>query len=160
MMKFFILFISVLFSLNVLAQNIILADGEYIDTTSNLDVKCKDYNMYYYSVGGKYPKSSATVLKDVQSFLVKNNNTYSGSGYITFRFKIDCEGKQMQKVQVLQTDQKYLKHQFDKKLVDELFIFLRTLSQWKIATMEGKAYLYRAFITFKIKNGKVINIIP
>jgi hypothetical protein len=159
-MKFFVLFISVLLSLNAFAQNIILPDGEYMDTTSNHDTKCKDYNNYYYSVGGKYPKSSSTVLKDVQLFLVKKNNIYPGSGYITFRFKIDCEGKQMQKVQVLQTNEKYLKHQFDKKLVDELFVFLRTLSQWKIATMEGKAYLYRAFITFKIKNGKVINIIP
>jgi hypothetical protein len=63
--------------------------------------------------------------------------------------------------QVLQTDEKYSNYHFEKKLVNELFTFLKTLDKWKIAkSKEGYTYSYKAFVTFKIKNGKVINIIP
>jgi len=39
--------------------------------------------------------------------------------------------------------------------------FLKTLDKWRTATTkDGEAYLYKAFLTFKIRNGKVTNIIP
>jgi len=160
-MKLIVLHIFILFSCKAFGQNIILPDGEFMDTTSNHDKACKDYNWYYYQVGGKYPQSSTTLLKEAQQFLLKKNESYSDSGYITFRFKINCEGKMVQKVQVLQTDEKYSSYHFDKNLVNELYTFIKTLDRWKtVKTKEGEPLLYKAFITFKIKNGKVVNIIP
>ena len=132
-----------------------------MDTTTYHNTKCKDYNAYYYQVGGKYPQNSSSLLKEVQISFQNNKEIYLGSGYITFRFIVDCEGKLMQKVQVLQTDEKYKSYHFNKTLVNELFAFLKTLNKWKIAKLKnGETILYRAFITFKIRNGKVINIIP
>lgn len=143
------------------AQNFVLPDGEYMDTVSTQNEKCPKIYGYFYSVGGKYPENSASLLKKVQTFLQEKNENYLNSGYITFRFMIDCEGKPLPKTQILQTDEKYTNYHFNKNLVNELFTFLKTLDKWKIAkSKEGVTYSYKAFLTFKIKNGKVINIIP
>jgi hypothetical protein len=143
------------------AQNFVLPDGEYMDTISIQNEKCPKIYNYFYSVGGKYPKNSASLLKEVQIFLQQKNKNYVNSGYITFRFMIDCEGKLLPKIQVLQTDEKYAAFHFEKDLVNELFAFLKTLDKWRMAkSKEGNTYSYKAFLTFKIKNGKVINIIP
>lgn len=143
------------------AQNFLLPDGEYMDTTSAQSEKCQKIYTYFYGVGGKYPENSASLLKEAQIFLQQKNQNYLNSGYITFRFMIDCEGKLLPKTQVLQTDEKYSNYHFERNLVNELFAFLKTLDKWRIAKSKGGyTYSYKAFLTFKIKNGKVINIIP
>jgi hypothetical protein len=143
------------------AQNFVLPDGEYMDTTSTQNEKCPKQYAYFYSVGGKYPENSTSLLKKVQTFLQQQNENYVNSGYITFRFMIDCEGKRIAKTQLLQTDENYAAFHFEKKLVDELYSFLKTLDKWVSAkSTDGNTYSYKAFLTFKIKNGKVINIIP
>ena len=153
--------IFLLLSSRSFAQNFVLPDGEYMDTVSTQNEKCPKIYGYLYSVGGKYPENSASLLKKVQTFLQEKNENYLNSGYITFRFMVDCEGKLLRKIHVLQTDEKYSPCHFNKNLVNELFTFLKTLNEWKIAkSKEGDTYLYKAFLTFKIKNGKVINIIP
>jgi hypothetical protein len=146
-------------------QNFILPDGEYIDTITAHDTKdtsclISPYN-YYYSFKAKYPENSTSLLNEALIFLQKKNAKYTGSGYITLRFNIDCQGKMMQKVQVLQADEQYKSYHFDKAFVNELYSFLKTLDKWKVAEpWSGKGFSYITFITFKIRNGKVINIIP
>jgi hypothetical protein len=143
------------------AQNFVLPDGEYMDTTYSQNEKCPNGYTYFYSVDGKYPENSASLLQKVQIFLQQKNEHYSNNGYITFRFIIDCNGKPLPKTKVLQTDENYSAIHFEKKLLDELFAFYKTLDKWKTARSKaGINYSYRAFITFKIRNGKVINIIP
>jgi len=143
------------------AQNFVLPDGEFMDTSFIQNEKCPKLFAYFYSVDGKYPENSASLLKKVQTFLQQKNENYANSGYITFRFLIDCEGKPYPKTRVLQTDEQYSNCYFNKNLVNELYAFLKTLDKWKIAkSKDGNTFSYKAFITFKIKNGKVINIIP
>lgn len=160
-MKLIIIFSFLFVTFQAFGQNYILPDGEYMDTTAYKDSVCKDYNLYYYQVGGKYLKSSSTILNELREFLLLKNKIYKGSGYVTFRFKIDCLGNKMKKIQVIQTDEKYKSNHFDKEFVSELYKFLNTLTDWRIAKdPNGKVYPYNAFITYKIKDGKVINIIP
>ena len=160
-MKQAIIFVFLIITLHGHAQNYILPDGEYMDTTTTSDTACKDYIVYYYQVGGKYLESSITVLQKAQVFLQHANEKYNGSGYITFRFRIDCAGKRTKRTQVLQTNEAYKAYHFDKGFINELFLFLNTLTDWKTAPdHHGGSFSYIAFITFKIKDGKVINIIP
>jgi len=160
-MKLFFTLISLFLANQVFGQNFVLPDSEYMDTASNQNKNCKNFNAYFYSVGGKYPENSSSLLKELQTFQQQKPQYFSGSGYITFRFTVDCEGKLMQRIQVLQTDEKYVSTHFDKSMVNELFSFLKTLNNWRIVkTKNGEAFSYKAFITFKIQNGKVINIIP
>lgn len=162
-MKILIISCFLLFACQAFGQNFTLSDGDYMDTTTNASAPCKNYNAYYYEGNGrhKYPEASSTILKDVLSFLKAKSNSYKGNGYITFQFMIDCAGKKMNKTRVLQTDEKYINYHFDKRFVAELYAFLNTMDKWKVfKTRLGEILSYHAFITFKIKNGKVINIIP
>ncbi len=144
------------------SQNIITTEGAFMDTTTNISGNCRvGGNIYYYSVNGKYPKNSASLLADARQFLGGRSNNYSGNGYISFRFTINCEGTMLNKVQVLQTDTLYKNCQFDKALINELYAFIKTLKQWKIAkTKTGISFNYKTFLTFKVNNGEIINIIP
>jgi hypothetical protein len=142
-------------------QNIITREGEYMDTgAASPPIDIAKLNNYY-SVGGKYPKSSSTLLKEAKAFVEKKNYGYDGSGYITFRFVVDTTGAMRSGVRVMQTDEYYQEYHFDKRLVSKLFAWLKTLDQWKISRpLSGAAQPYRAFMTFKIKDGKIINVIP
>lgn len=160
-MKYTFIIIQLLLIGHSYGQVYTLPDGEYMDTTVSYSTTCKDYNVYYYDVGGKYPTSSITLLKEAQTFLQQTNKSFQGSGYITFRFRVDCEGQRTKRTQVLQTDEHYKSYHFNKDFVNELYHFLNTLNDWKTAKdNRGNTFSYIAFITFKVKNGKVINIIP
>lgn len=160
-MRIILLFSILLFNVAAIGQQYILPDGEYMDITVNTDSSCKDENVYYYQVGGKYSKTSATLLAEVQSFLKLKTTVSQGSGYITFQFQIDCAGKRMKRTKLLQTTVDYKAYHFDNAFINELYEYFNTLNDWPIAKgRDGRTYSYKAFITFKIKDGKVINIIP
>ena len=160
-MKQILILVLLLIAFQSNAQKYILPDGEFMDTTITTDTACKDYTIYYYQVGGKYLESSVTILKKVQTYLQHADKVGTGSGYITFRFRIDCTGHRTKRTQLLQTDESYKSYHFNEAFVNELYLFLNTLNNWKAAKdNSGNSFSYIAFITFKIKDGKVINIIP
>ena len=144
------------------SQNIVLPDGEYLDTTTARNPACaKAPFVVYFSVDGKYPRSSATLVEEANLFLRGKNQRYTGSGYITFRFLVDCAGYRQPKTEVLQTDASYQKIHFRKELVNELYAFLKTLTSWRMATLpDGASTNYYTYLTFKISNGKVVAVIP
>ena len=116
---------------------------------------------HYYSVAGKYPRSSETMLQTTRVFLARQHRAYQGSGYVTFRFIIDCEGRRQARVQVLQTDAAYQRYHFRPELVNELYGFLKTLTEWHVAKgPNGQSVNYLAYLSFKITDGKVVTVIP
>jgi hypothetical protein len=160
-MKYILLFVILLHHLPSIGQTFFIKEGKLADTTTDAELDYGSPLPYFYSVNGKYPKSSATLLKEVKAFTKKQSNNYSGSGYITFRFVVDTTGTMREKVKVMQTDDYYRGQHFEKALVNELFAYLQTLSKWPVARVRsGEALQYVTFITFKMKNGKVINIVP
>ena len=160
-MKLLIVLFILFTAFQTSAQTYLLPAGEYMDTTTNKDTTCKDYHLYYYQVGGKYLEASSTILNETKIFLNRQPKNYNGSGYITFRFMINCDGNRLTQTQVFQTDENYKTYHFDTSFINELYSFLNTLRKWKIAKEPaGKVHSYTTFITFKIENGKVVNIIP
>lgn len=143
------------------AQLISLADGQYIDTSGKLPSDCPNkIPAYYYQVGGKYPRSSNTLLEKARSIL--DCKKVSGeSGYLTFQFLVDCSGTIVRRVKVLQTNSLYQEKSFDFEMVNKYYNFLLTLTGWQPGlTRKGTTIPYHAFITFKIKDGTLENIIP
>lgn len=160
-MKYTCLLILLLHSLPSMSQTYLVKEGKLADTITDTSLEYGSPLPYFYSVGGKYPVSSATLLKEVQAFTGKQNSHYTGSGYITFRFIIDTTGHMLHKVKVMQTDEHYKSYRFDQALVNELFSAVAALDKWRIARFgSGEALPYIVFITFKLKHGKVVNIIP
>ncbi len=160
-MRILILFLAMLYSVSGSAQPIELPDGQYIDTTGHLGAGCKDAGIYYYQVNRKYPQSSDQLLK----LLMQNTSNDLGfgdrSGWITFQFTIDCEGKLVRRVKLIQSDSKYLPSVFPADGIDRLYGFLLSLHEWKPVVSDiGTGYPYRSFFSFKLTHGKVDRIIP
>ncbi|MFT3948384.1 MAG: hypothetical protein QM763_15550 [Agriterribacter sp.] len=144
------------------AQLIQIDGREYIDTARGSDTgNCKTTNIYYYQVDGKYPENSYTLLHAVTTYLDNFELKGLKNGYITFRFTIDCKGQLVRFVEVLQTNELYKKAAFEIAFLNKLYQYIRTLKDWKKATLKNSyPCAYKAFLTFKIKDGKVDNIIP
>jgi hypothetical protein len=149
------------FCLSARSQTFPYEGGEYVDTTTTRNPACaKAPFVPYFSVDGKYPRSSDTLVQEATAFLQRGSRKFSGSGYVTFRFVIDCAGFRLPMTQVLQTDANYAPTHFQPELVSELHAFLKTLKDWRVATHRGYAVSYFTYLTFKISNGKVVAVIP
>lgn len=149
-------------SISLFGQNYITSKGEFMDTTRVFSPGCAPpYQIFYYQVKAKYPVSSSLILTESRAFMKSKERIHSGSGYVTFRFIIDCEGI-MSRVLVQQTDENYKPFHFQKEFVNDLYSFLKTMRLWKtnIQVENLKNINYVSFISFKIKNGEIVNIIP
>ncbi|GAA4049155.1 hypothetical protein GCM10022409_39600 [Hymenobacter glaciei] len=153
--------LPLLASLTAHAQYLTFHGGEYLDTTTTRNPACaKAMTLPYFAVDAKYPRSSATLVREATAFLQRGNRKFSGSGYLTFRFVIDCAGFRQPMTQVLQTDANYKAFHFRPELVSELYAFLKTLKDWRVANYSGHAVSYFTYLTFKITDGKVVAVIP
>ena len=87
---------------------------------------------------------------------------YSGSGYVTFRFVVDCTGRRLPRTQVLQTNAQYQRYRFRPELVEALYAYLNTLTDWHVARSPNgqETANYIAYMAFKISNGKVVAVCP
>lgn len=141
-------------------QTIVLPSGEYMDTTSTRHSPCAKAPMaHYYSVEGKYPRSSDTLLREAQAFLKRQKQVYKGTGYVTFRFIVDCAGHRLPRTQVLQTDAQYQRSTFQPELLAALYAYLHTLTDWPVG--KGPSPInYLAYLTFKLKDGQVVAMVP
>ena len=143
------------------AQYIPFHGGEYLDTTTTRNPACaKTMTLPYFAVDGKYPRGSATLVREATAFLQRGNHKFSGNGYVTFRFVVDCAGFRQPMTQVLQTDANYTAFHFRPEFVLELYAFLKTLKEWRVAAYSGHAVSYFTYLTFKITDGKVVAVIP
>jgi hypothetical protein len=156
--------ITLLFFLSYLpgrSQNFTYEGGEYMDTTTARNPACaKAHSVPYFLVSGKYPRSSETLATEANAFLRRKNQRYAGSGYVTFRFVIDCAGFRQPMTQVLQTDANYAPIHFRPELVNELYAFMQSLKDWHAATYNEQAVSYFTYLTFKVTDGKVVAVIP
>ena len=160
-MKYLSMLLLLLHWLPASAQRITLPSGEYMDTTSVRNPVCTRAGWaHYYSVQGKYPRSSYTLAHEAQAFLQQQKQAWAGSGYVTFRFEIDCAGHRQPQVQVLQTTAQYQPTHFDKALVEALYAYLQTLTEWQIGQAKNVPVNYIAYLTFKLKDGKVVAVVP
>lgn len=132
-----------------------------MDTTSLRNPRCGAPFYQYYQVKGKYPASSGTLAQQAQAFLQQRKRNYTGSGLITFRFAIDCEGKRLPWTKVFQTDAAYRPTHFAPALVEELYAFLQTLPNWPRASGANREPAnYLTLLSFRIRDGKVVAVTP
>lgn len=161
-MRIVFILLLILSSISLFGQNYITPKGEFMDTTRVLGPDCAPpFQIFYYQVKAKYPVSSTQLLRQSQEFISEKKRIYSGNGYVTFRFFVNCEGI-MSRVQVQQTNENYKAFHFQKEFVEDLYSYLQTMHKWKqnLQVQNLKNLNYTAFISFKITNGQIVNIIP
>ncbi|MDR2237502.1 MAG: hypothetical protein LBE92_15385 [Chryseobacterium sp.] len=81
------------------------------------------------------------------------------NGYITVRFLINCEGKTgLFRVSSMNSDLE--DSGLDQELENKLLKFTKSLNGWMPKEIEGFKVDYYQYLTYKIENGKVSEVLP
>lgn len=81
------------------------------------------------------------------------------NGMLVFRFVVNCEGK-AGRFTVDGYDFMYEPIKFEKETIDHLYGILRKLEDWRPVVINDEARDAYFYITFKIENGKITDILP
>lgn len=81
------------------------------------------------------------------------------SGFITIRFVVNCEG-QTGRYRIQGMDNEYNPKKFSEDLITKLLDLSKQLDGWIPGEYEGRRFDYYQYLTFKIENGNVIEIMP
>ena len=140
----------------------------FIDPSSSLSNNgfqtCADtvfltQNMRYYfsenSAGyyGGYSEIKRLLLEKY------NGEKYTDSGYLTIRFILNCRGETGRFV-MNESSIDFNDYSFNQKLKNELLAFTMKLDQWRSVCYEDENEDAYVFLTYKIINGEIVEILP
>jgi hypothetical protein len=134
----------------------------YFDSTiDDPDFKLCDENRvfqyYNFGKGLQYHGEKIKINEHFNGLIAKEQK--DESGFLTIRFIVNCQGKTGRyRVQGMNND--YKEKAFNKNLTSQLLSLTKQLDGWVVGEYEGKAYDYYQYLTFKIENGKLIEIMP
>ncbi|WP_272150830.1 hypothetical protein [Tenacibaculum aiptasiae] len=137
----------------------------YIDTDKALlnDTYklCKDVGIMhtYSSASLSAYNGSKKQFRDSLNATFNANSTYTDSGYLNFRFLVNCEGNAGW-FEIIEMDLDLNESPLNSKMVDELFKFTSNSSHWNVISYEDEPHNYYMYISYRIENGKVTEIIP
>lgn len=112
---------------------------------------------YYNFDGFQYKGEKLEIEKKLEKLNLKNDK--NSNGYVTIRFVVNCEGKAGM-LRVQQMNENYKETTFDKKLIDQLLNLTKSLKDWFPKEYLGIKINYYQYLTFKIENGKISEILP
>jgi len=137
----------------------------YIDPDSAMDKEipfqtCDKYIYDYYNGEQKlhYKGGKKAIWKAVNQRLNKKK-LLKESGYLTFRFVINCQGG-MGRFTTEQADLDFQPKEFSYITVNHFYKIAKEVDEWIPTNIEGEdvdAYFY---LTFKLKDGELIELLP
>jgi hypothetical protein len=81
------------------------------------------------------------------------------TGYITIRFMVNCEGR-TGRFRVEQLDIEYKDKKFNPKIVESILSTTMSLDGWIPGKFDERAYDYYKYLTFKIIDNQINEILP
>lgn len=116
-------------------------------------------SLQYYQ-GSKqfdYKGEKLAIIEKLEKEKISSKNKMNG--YITVRFLVNCEGKTgLFRVQQMNAELKEMVQ--DKELEDMLLQFTKSLDGWIPKEIKGLKVGYYQYLTYKIENGKVSEVLP
>jgi len=88
-----------------------------------------------------------------------NTNNYTDSGYLNFRFLVNCEGNAGW-FEIIEMDLDLKEKPLNPTMVNELFKFTSNSENWNVISYENTPQNYYMYTSYRIENGKVAEIIP
>lgn len=148
------------------------SSGKYLVTVGNIEFdeklddpafrKCypeKQIDVQYYQ-GTKefdYKGEKIDIIEKLTNEKISSESKING--YITVRFLVNCEGKTgLFRIQQMNADLK--EAVLDKELGDKLLRFTKSLDGWMPKEIKGLKIGYYQYLTYKIENGKVSEVLP
>lgn len=121
----------------------------------------KDYGIQYYSInnsnGLQYKGEKFAIIQELEKLNLSSPK--KTTGYITIRFVVNCEGK-TGLFRIQQMNENYLEEKPDKDFSAKLLNFTKSLNGWIPIEIRGKKLDYYQYLTYKITDGKVSEILP
>lgn len=81
------------------------------------------------------------------------------SGMLTIRFIINCKAE-IGRFEILENDLNYQPKQFDPEVKEQLFNFTKDLKNWRANYLMDEYRDCAMYLTYKLKNGEIIAILP
>ena len=97
-------------------------------------------------------------FRDVILASYKNEN-YKDSGYLNFRFLVTCEGNPGW-FETIQVDTDYKSTYFSEALVAQLKTLTAKKENWNVITIDDNPVDYYMYVSYKLKNGEITEILP
>lgn len=115
------------------------------------------FQYYNFSNATQYKGEKIAIVRAFQDRFKPVSETEHG--YVTIRFIVNCEG-QTGWFRVITMDENYDEKTFSKELTDQLLKITQELDGWKPGEFDNENYDYYQYLTFKITNGSIENIMP
>jgi hypothetical protein len=114
----------------------------------------------YYNFGkGLQYKGEKPKINEHFKVRLKTSDKKNESGFLTIRFIVNCAGK-TGRFRTQGMDENYNRKTFDDNLTDQLVTLTKIMDGWVIGEHDGKTYDYYQYLTFKIEDGRLIEIMP
>lgn len=114
------------------------------------------FQYYNFGKGLQYKGEKPQIVEHFKTFV---SQTEKQSGYITIRFVVNCNGSAGRfRIQQMGTD--YLEIKFLPETVDQLLTLTEQLDGWMIGEYNGTVRDYYQYLTFKIQDGQLTEIMP
>jgi len=81
------------------------------------------------------------------------------SGLLRIRFTVNCKGESG-RFRLLGMNDNYEEYAFSDEIVDQLLQLTKAYKDWRILSHEGFESDYYFYVTFKIKAGNIIEVLP
>lgn len=121
---------------------------------------CREtYIPQYYSIETGFEGEKPAIERHFRANFAKNKRWKGESGFITIRFVVNCRGQTGRfRMQEMGTDMK--PKQFPRDLSGQLLELTRSLKGWRPGQSQIKALDYYQYLTFKIADGDIAEILP
>ncbi len=133
-------------------------DPETDDPNFKLCHENEVYQYYNFSKGLQYKGEKHKINEHFKSGL-KMSGQSEESGFLTIRFIVNCQGKP-RRFRIQGMDNNYIEKTFSQDLTNHLLSLTKQLDGWEIGDFEGEAFDYYQYLTFKIEQGNLIEIMP
>lgn len=136
-----------------------------ISANPNIDSEnfriCNDENQIYQYFNDSNGLQYEGEKKSIINLFQNEYDVYKKGedGYLRIRFIINCNG-QAGRYRILGMDNKYKEKKFDKSISKKLLSITKLLTDWQPKYINGQGVDYYQYLTFKLKNGEIIEILP
>lgn len=131
-------------------------DSEYFSICDSTKI----YQYYNFGKGFQYKGEKSEILRVFKEKFKPNIEKYrKESGYITIRFIVNCEGV----AGYFRTQEMGLDYQpkiFEKEVLRQLLTITKSLDGWYSIKSQYGSYSYYQYLTFKLIDSKIVEILP
>lgn len=121
---------------------------------------CGDKKIAYTYNGAAYRAykiSKNTFRKNILK--TYQNNGYPDSGYLNFRFLVNCKGEAGW-FEIIEMNLDLEETELEQNMVDQLFSITSNSNHWNALDYKGSPLNYYMYISYRIENGEIVEILP